>query len=222
MNEYIVLAIGCALIVTSPLVGLLFPILRKHVPLPKMVMVHFDLETGGVTRGAAVFVIAAHAVNEKGEHISDRVYRIDRESALDYGFFDPATKAWWDKQSKEARFACFEEGPRVPLPAALDGLAAYIKSFSDSHPKHEVLIFGNSPSMDCDLLDEMYHITGRRTPWAFYQEVCTRSIARVGEWLGIDEKANTPFEGLRHRADHDARHQARYTSSILSKLGVRK
>lgn len=213
----IVLSIGLALCIVSPLAMYWVRTLPQRCKLPKGSHVHLDIETGGVVAGSAVFVIAAHAVTETGKAIKSQVWRITPDSALQYGSFDASTKKWWSEQTPAAYDACFVEGPRMILPTALRGLSEFIQSLEG-----DVYVWGNSPTIDCTLLRTMYDAVGQDTPWKYYREMDVRTLATVSEWLGQDVKRGTQFEGLRYVALDDARHQAKYTSRILGSLRVVK
>lgn len=45
-----------------------------------------------------------------------------------------------------------------------------------------------------------------------------RTIVTLGRSIGFDPKMDMPFDGERHNALADARHQAKYVSAIWQKL----
>ncbi|ENM0022204.1 3'-5' exoribonuclease, partial [Escherichia coli] len=45
-----------------------------------------------------------------------------------------------------------------------------------------------------------------------------RTIVELGKTIDFDARTVIPFEGVRHNALDDARHQAKYVSAIWQKL----
>lgn len=183
------------------------------------VHVFLDLETLGIRYDAPVLVIAAYAVDAAGSKVAEGCWRIDPVNARLYGEADPATVKWWSERSDEAKHEAFEAGPRVKVPEALQGLTNFIKALSTAYGD-QVFVWGNAPTLDCTVLRYAYAAAEMPVPWAYWQERDVRTVAWVGEAIGYDAKGALKFEGHRHIALDDARHQARYTMQILKKLGA--
>ena len=59
---------------------------------------------------------------------------------------------------------------------------------------------------------------GQTCPWQFWNDSDVRTMVLLGLQLGFDPKRNMPFDGVAHNALADARHQAKYVSTIWQKL----
>lgn len=193
---------------------------RNHSTSAPAAHIFLDLETLGIKQDAPILVIAAYAVDSLGNKIASHCWRIRPASAKLHGEPDPATVKWWSEQSAQAQKQAFEQGPRLSLPEALEGLEAFIKPLADKYGE-QCFVWGNAPTFDCSILRYAYGVVGRDVPWEYWQERDVRTVAWLGEWLGHDAKKFTEFKGEPHVALDDARHQARYTIEILNEAGGR-
>lgn len=198
-------------------IALLLYFATRRTRHPVEAHVFLDLETLGFRQDAPLLVIAAYAVDALGDKIAQAVWRIDPENAKLYGDTDASTVKWWSEQSEAARFEAFEAAPRIDIPEALESLTAFIRSLSELYGD-QVFIWGNAPTFDCAILRYAYLVAGRPVPWDYWQERDVRTIAWLGEAVGYDAKQFITFEGERHVALDDARHQARYTMEIINEL----
>lgn len=181
--------------------------------------IFLDLETLGTKHDAPILVIAAYAVDHFGNYLARAQWRIDIEDAKNHGQACPDTVEWWSKQDFVAKYAAFEQGPRISLAHALVDLEGLITGQigfdNDGNPP---FIWGNAPTFDCAILRHAYEQVGQEVPWEYWQERDVRTMAWVGKQMGYDAKKNLQFDGTPHDALDDARHQARYTISILNKI----
>ena len=58
----------------------------------------------------------------------------------------------------------------------------------------------------------------KQSPEAYWNDHDVRTIVTLGRSIGFDPKMDMPFDGERHNALADARHQAKYVSAIWQKL----
>lgn len=193
---------------------------RYHPAVVPAVHIFLDLETLGIRYDAPILVIAAYAVDSRGNNQDRNCWRIDPANAKLYGEPDPAIVQWWCEQSEYAQELAFKQGPRLDLPGALAGLEAFIKPLADKYGD-QCFVWGNAPTFDCAFLRHAYSVVGREVPWEFWQERDVRTVAWLGKWLGHDAKQFMEFKGEPHVALDDARHQARYTMEILNEVGGR-
>jgi exodeoxyribonuclease VIII len=216
--DYILLAALVLLALTSGALAMVVRKPRDQGPDKLYKHVFIDLETLGVKPNAPILAIGIAVRGSRGSnydtgHNSSSEWRIRPDDAKRYGVEDPSTVAWWREQSEEAQRRAFTDGVRFHLPVALDALTSFIKNLGP-----DVLVWGNSPSFDCAILRHAYEQTGKKCPWTYYQERDCRTIAWLGNHHGVP---HVEFEGLPHAAIDDARHQAKYTMDILSKLRVK-
>lgn len=130
---------------------------------------------------------------------------------------DESIMSWWDQQridSPQAWLEMFKNTDRLCLADALDEL----KDFLSRHFQRalSVELMGNGPEFDNVILDDAYSQCGIELPWSFRGNQSLRTVVLMGRLLlDIDPKFQIEFEGIRHHALHDARHEAAYLISIL-------
>ncbi len=79
-------------------------------------------------------------------------------------------------------------------------------------------VWGNGATFDNVILRGAYERAGQICPWAYWNDHDVRTIVTLGRSIGFDPKMDMPFDGERHNALADARHQAKYVSAIWQKL----
>ena len=80
-------------------------------------------------------------------------------------------------------------------------------------------MWGNGAGFDNVIMRSAYQATNLVEPWLHWNDRDVRTIVDLGRTLlGFDPKKELPFEGVRHSALADAKHQARYVSAIYQRL----
>ncbi|WP_182310689.1 3'-5' exonuclease [Aeromonas media] len=178
--------------------------------------VMLDLETMGNGPRAAIVSIGAVFFDPlTGELGAQFEAVIDLRNSAKYGEIDPDTVLWWLRQSDEARAQISGQG-YVLLSEALWDLSSWITK-SCSLPN--VKLWGNGASFDNVILRNAYEATIKVAPWDYWNDRDVRTIVDLGRsLLGFDPKKELPFEGVRHSALDDAKHQARYVSAIYRRM----
>ncbi|MDC7831636.1 3'-5' exonuclease [Pseudomonas benzopyrenica] len=187
-----------------------------------------DLETLGQGNNAPILSIGAVAVTGAGTAaaaIASEFYsRVDLESAIARGAVpDSETIEWWWQQSPEARAEIDGSRDRDDIRAALVLFSNWLLQQSEPQPDQngcladvERRIWGNSPSFDCVILGNAYRIGGNLVPWHHREERDLRTL------LDLYPAAKTRyFNGIRHHALHDARHEAHQLIQALSVHALR-
>lgn len=168
--------------------------------------VMIDLETLDTRPSAVVLSIGACLVNWRlGEPTHDFYRVVDLASAREAGLTEsPSTKAWWDRQSAEAKRVFTD--PCVSLEQALLDFDSYLEQFD----KKEVRLWGNGSDFDNVILANAYDAIGFDAPWRFYNNRCYRTAKNL-----FQDQIKEPFrEGTHHNALDDAKHQARGLLSL--------
>lgn len=170
-----------------------------------------DLETYDTRPTAALLSIGACRVDWENGEISDHFYRVvNLQTCLDAGLTESAsTKAWWDKQSEEARRVFTD--PSVTLLQALSDFATYLKFFDAS----KVKVWGNGSDFDNTILINAYNKLGLDAPWRFYNNRCFRTVRKEFAHLIQEPKR----EGTYHNALDDAIFQAKILLQLKEVLG---
>lgn len=163
-----------------------------------------DLETLGTGDNAAVVSIGAAFVNGPS-----RVWRIMPMEAMSHGETTQSTLDWWAKQCPEAR----EE---LTGTLSTEQAVRELKQWAVSNGfGRGSTIWGKGPSFDCVLLKNAMRRVNVLALWNFWQERCVRTILQL-----VPEANDLRFEGTPHRAEDDARHEARQVAMALQKFGV--
>lgn len=120
------------------------------------------------------------------------------------------TVKWWVSQSKTAKAKVLEGQKKAySIRVAARSLARHIEALTD--PK-EVVVWGNGSDFDNAILADVYKNTLRHSdpPWKHWNNACIRTLLREHEHkTGVNLKKSIPFEGLKHSALDDAKHQAK-------------
>ncbi|EJN3761520.1 3'-5' exoribonuclease [Escherichia coli] len=120
---------------------------------------------------------------------------------------------WWLAQSSEARSAILVN--QIPLDDALLQLREFI---DENSGEFFVRVWGNGASFDNVILRRSYERQGIPCPWRYCNDRDVRTIVDLGKAIDFDARTAIPFEGVRHNALDDARHQAKQVSAIWQKL----
>lgn len=168
----------------------------------KSIDITIDIETTGTSPGCCVLSIGACSTDMEFTFYQTIWHSGQKQI---YGLKDdPATLAWWSKQSKEARDEAF---------SGTAGLQVVLGNFSDwlrSLPAKEVFIWGNGADFDQPILSFAYEAVGMNSPFKFNNR-CYRTLKNLYKNI----KAPIDFEGIKHHALWDAKHEARHLSSLL-------
>ena len=161
-----------------------------------------DIETMGTKPGCAICSIGAvEFVPETGELRSDFESNITLDSCAKAGLTcDPTTVA----------IQALNDDP-APLADVLAVFTRWLLSFGPAGKLH---LWANSPSFDCAILSAAYDAVGMETPWKYWQERDYRTAKSLISQFDLPDAP--PFNGVRHTALADARHQARIVYHLFA------
>lgn len=162
--------------------------------------VMIDFETFATTPNAKVLSLGAVFC---GRDANGEIMTEEKEwFFIPYGqesrFEDPATVAWWKKQSAEAQKifqTCNERGVGLGFFAA--EFADWFESFGS-----DVRIWGNGALFDIAIMNNIMDQFKIKKPWKYSNEMCYRTLSKMCG-VGYGKK----FNGTKHNALHDARFQ---------------
>ena len=169
-----------------------------------------DLETLGTRPGCVVLSVGACSFDADG--LGETFYAVlnmQEQTALG-AHSDSSTLLWWSRQSPEAR-EVLEAAKVQPPNGTRDELERFSAWWTAQGCKH---FTANGSDFDGPILSETYRLLGLVPPWKFYNARCHRTMKE----LFRAQVPEPPREGVAHRADHDAAHQARHASLILRYL----
>lgn len=165
-----------------------------------------DLETLGRAAGCKVLSIGAVPFGPSGLGSSEFYVAIDEDSQP-WLHEDPDTRAWWMKQSADAR-RVFTDPSKVPLPVALERFSQWCQSIAS---RVKLNCWGNGSEFDNSILIAAYRHPGVTAPlpWTWGAR-CFRTLKNLGRKI--------PFErqGTHHNALDDARTQAEHAVRIMN------
>ncbi|EIW6412708.1 3'-5' exoribonuclease, partial [Escherichia coli] len=169
-----------------------------------------DLETMGTNTNAPIVVIGAVFFDPQTGEIGPVFYIvISLTDAMNTGAVpDGGTIEWWLKQSSEARAAILTD--QVKLKDALSQFRKFINEYSD---EKFVQVWGNGATFDNAILRTSYERLDIPCPWRYHNDRDVRTIVELGKTIDFDARTVIPFEGVRHNALDDARHQAKYVTA---------
>jgi hypothetical protein len=182
---------------------------------PSLVAV-VDIETLAQGHDAVIGAIGVVIVDVAQLRAVDEFYcRVDLAQGRQR---DDDTMAFWERQKIESPAAweeMFGNAGRLFLVDALKALSNFLGRHFDKVAAVELM--GNGSEFDNVLLADAYQQWGVEQPWWFRGNQSLRTVVWMGrQLLGIDPKYQLPFEGCRHHALHDARHEAAYLIHILT------
>lgn len=168
-----------------------------------------DLETFGTTNNAIITAIGACFFDPTTATIGQEFYvNVDANDGLRRGFqLDINTLYWWCKQSAQAGEALSNPTP-VPVDTALYQFAAFIQ---ENRQKH--LAVWSHATFDAVVLTNAYNRVNIKLPFHYRDAKDIRTLHYLIGDVDVGE-----FEGARHNALADARHQAKYVSAMLQKF----
>ncbi|EFA4152508.1 exonuclease [Escherichia coli O166:H49] len=174
-----------------------------------------DLETMGTNTNAPIVVIGAVFFDPQTGEIGPVFYIvISLVDAMNTGAVpDGGTIEWWLAQSSEARSAILTDQAKLK-----DGLLLFREFINEHSDEKFVQVWGNGATFDNAILRTSYERLDIPCPWRYCNDRDVRTIVELGKALDFDARTAIPFEGIRHNALDDARHQAKYVSAIRQKL----
>ena len=179
----------------------------------KEVNIMIDIETLGTKTGCSILSIGATIFSTYGQELLSRpdfYTAIDRYSCIALGLVeDSSTLSWWEKQTAEARADAFS-GTTI-IVAALFQLSDYIKDI-EGQLNGVAVIWANGANFDPVILEAAYNLASISVPWRYHNVRCYRTLKALST---VDEVS---FQGVKHNALADAKHQARNAVRFLASL----
>lgn len=178
--------------------------------------VMLDLETLGTKPGCKILSIGASVFNRPAEFKDCFFYTaIDPINQARMGDADPATLAWWEKQSEEAKSAVFNNPEAKNIIEALNLFNSFLLHLRSSS-EDRIVIWGNGATFDEPIIAEAMRRYEIEPVWTFRDSMCFRTLKELGKMFGVTEPE---FTGVKHNALKDAIHQAEWADKILAYRG---
>ena len=173
-----------------------------------------DLETLGRRPGCAILSLGAVMFDPLTGELGPEFYTvISKESCMALGLHaGPATLAWWEKQSKDARTVLTEaeEATAPSLTMVCKAFGGWLKV--NSVEQKDRRVWGNGASFDQPILSEAYRVTGVDRPWEYWGDMCYRTLKNLYPEVALAKS------GVQHNALADAKQQAKHLMAIMFRM----
>lgn len=171
-----------------------------------MIRMHVDLETLGTQPNSLVLAIGLAAVCDKRGLVDSTVIYPSRTDQK-YRHINPDTVAWWMGQSQEAKDLTFVDmANQIPVPLALNRMKWF---WADTECEEA---WGNGPTMDIAILEDLALDFNDSVPWTFRQVRCLRTLAMLAP------EVDRVKLGVAHSAQHDAIAQGLWAREMIKWL----
>lgn len=169
--------------------------------------VMLDLETWGRGPGCQIRSIGAVFFDKRG--LGAEFYANVDCSGFPSLTKDPGTEAWWSKQEEAAQAVLLTDVR--PMDKALAGFRNWWKINRGQQ------VWCNGATFDAPIMEKCFHAVDQDAPWAWWNVRCYRTLKELAKQRQLAEH---PFEGTKHHALHDAKHQALNAILVLKDLRV--
>jgi len=181
-----------------------------------------DIETEAKTVDAVICSVGAVVVNVfTGEEISEfyEICEITSQTEAFDRVVDKSTQDWWLSQREEYPSAFADAfDPDLPRESLQDVLHEF-NEWVSKHCGNRPLVMGNGPEFDNAILTHAMDYFGIEPCWDYGCNQSLRTVVMMGRMLlGFDPKYDLEFDGEKHIAIDDARHEAKYLIEIFSEF----
>jgi hypothetical protein len=155
------------------------------------------------TRPTTVVLSLGAVLFDREKIIEEQYFKFDVQSQLDFGrSVSLSTMLWWMGQSEDAQ--------KVLVPNKEEDLELheFVEAFdwfvtNNELNKMNLNVWGNGATFDIAIMNDILRDHGQPLPWNYWGEKCYRTFNDVTQC-----KQMRKFEGVKHNALDDARHQA--------------
>jgi hypothetical protein len=169
-----------------------------------------DLEALGITPECPILTLGAVFFDPNTGNIGEDIYfRVDLQSNFEAGRKpDAGTVEWWFHQSPEAQYALFDKN--ITCYTLYDALKAFTEFCHKCGMKSGPRIWSNGATFDVVILENAYRTMGLDIPWRYTNVLDVRTIKALAR--PAIKMLDFEFDGTKHNALSDAKHQAKYVS----------
>lgn len=183
-----------------------------------------DLETLGTGSNACIFQLSAVPFKLNTGELSEvgtfNMLIDPTSSSKAGGKIDGDTVQWWFSQDKDLVQKIFVNAivQGQSLEFTLNSFSAYVEELKQFYKAKTVQIWGNGIAADNVWLNNAYKSVNLKYPVTFRDDMDVRTLVRIGKEFDIDMKDKIPFEGQKHNAIDDCRHQIKYLCAIYNAM----
>lgn len=188
--------------------------------------VMIDIETLATRNDAAIIQIGAVAFDPESDTLgASMLVSVDKEfyEGNTQFYVDERTKAWWAKQSPEARKS-LDMNKVSTIHLAMDRLTEFFEQieFKKSGNPGKGVVWARPPQFDLSILRHAAskaYGNDTEVPWHYRQENCMRTAMRsTGHHINWDDLGERAEDLVHHRADHDAMRQAMVVQEMYKRM----
>lgn len=189
----------------------------------EIIDVMLDLETLGLGNTPVISQISAVAFDiQTGDIYEQFNEKTSPQSCVALGLkIDAGTVEWWLKQEQgvlnNVIVKSIAEGK--DLKSVLIDFSTFLANIKKTHEAKELRVWGNGTLADNKWLESAFDLANLPKPFKYWEHSDVRTLVDLG-WriTGKDYKKDTKFEGEKHNAIDDCKHQIKYCSAIYSEL----
>lgn len=167
-----------------------------------------DIETLSTAKSAAVLSIG-WAIIKNCNIIQQNEVRLRLAEQIALGDVSADTLKWWLDGEKMDAMKALALLPEYSADIALTILGNSVTNTGTRWD--EVMVWGNAPSFDCDILEHQYRVLGRGKPWKYWNERDIRTLRDVAKLDRVTPK-------IAHSAMWDAVAEAEMLCNYLRSL----
>jgi inhibitor of KinA sporulation pathway (predicted exonuclease) len=182
-----------------------------------------DLETLGLGDNVVIIQISAVVFNIKSGDILEVFDEyINPQDSVKRGFkIESSTVEWWFSQSEEVFQNVFVKSlnSKNTIDKVLLNFNTWISKIKEEQKvnnKYNINMWGNGILADNKWLRQAYKLCNIEPCWKFYEDKDVRTLLELGRRLFSYEMLK--FEGTKHNALDDCKHQIKYCCEIYNKM----
>jgi exodeoxyribonuclease VIII len=185
--------------------------------------VMLDLETLGLGNTPVISQLSAVIFDiETGTTFEEYNEKVSPQSCVKLGLkIDAGTVEWWLKQDQSILenviVKSITGGKNIK--EVLATFSNFLKDIKKTHKAKEIRIWGNGTLADNKWLESAFDLAQVEKPFKYWEHSDVRTLVDLGWRLtGVDHKKDLKFEGEKHNAIDDCKHQIKYCSAIYKEL----
>ena len=170
-----------------------------------------DLETVGLAENAGILSIAMLPFDRRGGLTDAEPFfrTVDLSSCFMAGMCMTGSQEWWMRQDPQAS-AAIVNAVKQPVSRVMNDAYTYLSAFAE---KGELVMWSRGMDFDFPKLEWCFRkFVEKPFPYAYYNRRDVRTLVRE---LQVDE-SQIEFEGIRHNALDDCRHQVKVVQKAFS------
>jgi inhibitor of KinA sporulation pathway (predicted exonuclease) len=180
----------------------------------KKMDIMIDLEVLGIGDNPVIMQLSAilFSLDENNQQLDSFDKYINIQNSIEKGFItDESTKKWWDEQNNDVY--SLAANSKNNIEDVLRDFSDWIDAIKKKY-KSKINVWGNGILADNKWVSQAYKICNIQIPWIYYEDRDVRTLTELGDRICGYDYRKINFEGIRHNALDDCRHQIKYCCEI--------